>query len=647
MARAPSSRASTVSATTKVARKLSEDEINILKSQLEAWKNKRNRCHTPRVLVILEDFAPYPPILPSLNQKYQYHPEQPDTGRSTTRDSHRPAVYREVHKEAKKLDSIGNMSRDEWDIRKQAYKNWLYNHGRRKASKRLVKYGKTYTARDVIKVQKKEEIQNLIEVERGAKPGEREMIASYQWGVNQVMNGLTEEEVQEAERQAEEWRKAKPPPEVQARTALQKGERYVREFAEEMWRQCGMRVALLGTWKDRNGQIMTTQFDINEEIDDGEPFTGWGGVHQRWMDRFRCQPRPRKKKSTKAKSDPLSLVRKGDKAWIVDIKDASLEVMKQMIRGFITFHYKWIVPWMQISGQRSDYIAAKYLPEGVKLREPSKLQKKDVITILEFWRKRQSSDPEDVFCFRKWQDSTGTLQNPLDSDSDQEAAIRRRKASKGKRKATSEDGLTRKRRINSRRGTIQAVTEMILLKELSIFSGMVLGRQYPSDHRVLLWSKKLKAGQQLIKWPRKRNPTAEVPHRNWSQQEPREATSDGDDRGPYRWTSVEPEPRPMTSRASKARVSYAGRPPPELNSEEAHPSVKTKSTATKKTLGQDPKAEKKREPQACIGRWRRPKRKAYPDEATGANRTDRMYWKMILKSNREIETEPTDACPIP
>lgn len=105
---------------------------------------------------------------------------------------------------------------------------------------------------------------------------------------------------------------------------------------------------------------------------------------------------------------------------------------------------------MQISGQRSDYIAAKYLPKRVKLREPSKLQKKEVIAILEFWRKRQESDPEDVFSFRKWQDSTGTLQNPVDSDSDQEAALRRRKASKGKRKAASDDGLTRKGRINSR-----------------------------------------------------------------------------------------------------------------------------------------------------------------------------------------------------
>ncbi|KAF9241757.1 hypothetical protein BU15DRAFT_60660 [Melanogaster broomeanus] len=173
-------------------------------------------------------------------------------------------------------------------------------------------------------------------------------------GVNQVMNGLTKEEVQEAERQAEEWRKAKPPPEVQARTALQKGERYC------------------------------------------------SGVHQRW------------KYAKKAMGDTRSgdedrPSNTKDKAWIVDIKDASLEVMKQMIQGFITFHYS--------------YITAKYLPEAVKLREPSKLQKKDVIAILEFCRKRQRSDPEDVFSFKKWQDLTGTLQNSVDSDSDHEAAI--------------------------------------------------------------------------------------------------------------------------------------------------------------------------------------------------------------------------------
>ncbi|KAF9232151.1 hypothetical protein BU15DRAFT_67708, partial [Melanogaster broomeanus] len=302
------------------------------------------------------------------------------------------------------------------------------------------------------------------------------------------------------------------------------------------------------------------------------------------------------------------------------------------------------VPWTQISGQRSDYITAKYLPEGVKLREPSKLQKKDVIAILEFWRKRQQSDPEDVFSFRKWQDSTGTLQNPVDSDSDQEAAIRRRKASKGKRQATSDDGLTRKRRMGMNlrwRGTIQAVREMTLLKELSIFSGMVLGRQYPSDHRVLVVVVQKTKGRAAVDQVAQeeesdgRSATLGIgPSKNR-----RQATSDGDDRGPHRWTSVKPEPRPMTSRASNARVSYAGRSSPELNSEEAHPSSKTKSTAAKKTLGQDLKA-KKREPQHASAdgkdiptalmttlifqdqtQSRRPKDKSYPDEAMGAKRT--------------------------
>ncbi|KIK74286.1 hypothetical protein PAXRUDRAFT_70917, partial [Paxillus rubicundulus Ve08.2h10] len=104
------------------------------------------------------------------------------------------------------------------------------------------------------------------------------------------------------------------------------------------------------------------------------------------------------------------------KAWIGDIKDASLDVMKHMVRGFITFHYRrassmkdWLVPWMQISPQTSDNISGKYLPQGAKLWEPSKLQKKEVISLLEFWRDRQKSDPADVFTFRKWRDATGTL----------------------------------------------------------------------------------------------------------------------------------------------------------------------------------------------------------------------------------------------
>ncbi|KIK72781.1 hypothetical protein PAXRUDRAFT_21588 [Paxillus rubicundulus Ve08.2h10] len=93
------------------------------------------------------------------------------------------------------------------------------------------------------------------------------------------------------------------------------------------------------------------------------------------------------KKGKKAKVNAASMV----SHIIGDIKDASLDVMKHMVWGFITFHYRRAsgmkdgsVPGMQISTQRSNYISGKYLPQGAKLWEPSKLQKKEVISLLEF-----------------------------------------------------------------------------------------------------------------------------------------------------------------------------------------------------------------------------------------------------------------------
>ncbi|KIK91974.1 hypothetical protein PAXRUDRAFT_77998, partial [Paxillus rubicundulus Ve08.2h10] len=180
------------------------------------------------------------------------------------------------------------------------------------------------------------------------------------------------------------------------------------------------------------------RYDINDQIEDGEAFDGWGGAHQRWMEYTKkalgdsdsneeesptntnsnsdLGPTKKKKKWKTGKVNAVSMVSHIGNAWIVDIKDASLDVMKPMVQGFITFHYRWAsgmkdgsVPWMQISTQRSNYISGKYLPQGAKLWEPSKLQKKEVISFLEFWREKQKSDPTNVFNFRKWRDSTGTL----------------------------------------------------------------------------------------------------------------------------------------------------------------------------------------------------------------------------------------------
>ncbi|KIK72043.1 hypothetical protein PAXRUDRAFT_181396 [Paxillus rubicundulus Ve08.2h10] len=155
-----------------------------------------------------------------------------------------------------------------------------------------------------------------------------------------------------------------------------------------------MRVAVLTAWKDGSGQTMTTQYDIDDQIEDGEASNVWGGAHQRWMEYAK-----------KALGDLAS-----------DEEENGL------------------VPWMQISTQRSDYISGKYLPQVAKLREPSKLQKKEVISLLQFWRDRQRSDLANIFNFRKWRDATGTLQDPVDVDSDEEGACQRRTAAKGKRR---------------------------------------------------------------------------------------------------------------------------------------------------------------------------------------------------------------------
>ncbi|KIK74730.1 hypothetical protein PAXRUDRAFT_174731, partial [Paxillus rubicundulus Ve08.2h10] len=186
------------------------------------------------------------------------------------------------------------------------------------------------------------------------------------------------------------------------------------------------------------------RYDINDQINNGEAFNGWGGTHQRLMEYpqkalgdlasdedesltdtdSNSDSSPVEKKK-KAKVNAVSMVSHIGKAWIGDIKDVSLEVKKQIVWEFLTFHYnKCIspnmkdasVPGMQISTQRSDYISGKYLPQGAKLWEPSNLQKKEVISLLEFWRERQKSDPANVLCFRKWRDAKETLQDSVEFD---------------------------------------------------------------------------------------------------------------------------------------------------------------------------------------------------------------------------------------
>lgn len=135
----------------------------------------------------------------------------------------------------------------------QIYKDWFYNHGAKKrARKANAKFGKKWTARTVIEVQRKKEIL----LETGAKPGDKDMIGNYQAALNAIIAGLSEEEMKDAHRTAEEWSKRAPPPEVQAAFAFKKADLLIEDLASQLWKQGGMRIFVLSAWKNSDGEVL-------------------------------------------------------------------------------------------------------------------------------------------------------------------------------------------------------------------------------------------------------------------------------------------------------------------------------------------------------------------------------------------------------
>lgn len=120
-----------------------------------------------------------------------------------------------------------------------------------------MKYGKRWNSRMVIYHQKREEVMKRIEEKSGAKPGEPGMFKHYQATIREVIDEMPDEELEKARETAEEWSTSYPPPDVQAKTADKKGAQYVEHFAQEMWRQCGMRVFVLSAWKSSTGEIFS------------------------------------------------------------------------------------------------------------------------------------------------------------------------------------------------------------------------------------------------------------------------------------------------------------------------------------------------------------------------------------------------------
>jgi hypothetical protein len=165
-----------------------------------------------------------------------------------------------------------------------------------------MKLQKKWTAHRVIEEEWKayilQQIHEEHEEETGQKPGQKEVLKRYQPTMTAIMNGLDNNELEEARADAT----------VQAKTAKKKGEKMIKHFANEMFTQTGMRLFVLGSWKDEKGGLLTSgqvdmvgrsvswlvnvltwfgRFDFNEQLGMGTSFMkckDWQVILPAWED---------------------------------------------------------------------------------------------------------------------------------------------------------------------------------------------------------------------------------------------------------------------------------------------------------------------------------------------------------------------------
>jgi hypothetical protein len=77
---------------------------------------------------------------------------------------------------------------------------------------------------------------------------------------------------------------------------------------------------------------------------------------------------------------------------------------------------KAVVPWSAIIQSQDDFVARKYLPSDVDLKEPSKLQNWDMTALLNFWYAQQESGDGPTFLFKAWRNKDGDMVASVVSD---------------------------------------------------------------------------------------------------------------------------------------------------------------------------------------------------------------------------------------
>ncbi|KAG2096762.1 uncharacterized protein F5147DRAFT_778272 [Suillus discolor] len=328
------------------------------------------------------------------------------------------AIYKEASLQAPTKDRA---------ILKAQKKQWLQNQSRwKKDPKPLIKYGRRWTARQVLIQTHKD----LIQEETGEMAGSEEMISKWPKVVKSVIDSLLAEEREQVEATAEKWNNQAAPPEVQAKVAESKGAEIIEHFATKMFKQAEMRVCVLSAWNNSKWKLMLGGHDFNEQFGNGESFIktrDWDSIFMpEWEEyageQFNVEDgeEPLVVKSKKQQPRKLIELEEDADGWpmLPDTTGWNHAEQQHMIRSFLTKLYrmcggedtlKSAVPWGDVSQDPLAFFNGTQWPASVQFKEPSKMDISDASTLLQFLFTQQEQNIQPTFSFMVWQDSDGNI----------------------------------------------------------------------------------------------------------------------------------------------------------------------------------------------------------------------------------------------
>ncbi|KAI9456959.1 hypothetical protein BJY52DRAFT_1187564 [Lactarius psammicola] len=281
----------------------------------------------------------------------------------------------------------------------------------------------------------------------GSRPGSAAYLGCYKKAVKIINERLDEETRVKYRAEAKKWTEQRPPHGQQQRMFEKHGINTMREFSESMYHQYGVRVAILGGYRDADDEPAIMFYDINNEL-------GGTSFKVRYKD-WQRDPMVKDFSKWTAKSfgaDPNDDIeeegQRKDAAPIIKlatdkkgypmlpsweaIEDKGLMYKKYLIGKFMSEMYqitisggKGRVPWARLKEAQGDFILAKYLPVGVTLTQYHHLRLEDTNALLKHWTQRQAAS-EIPFRFKKldkadgYEGSLGDIHRHQEQESDKE-----------------------------------------------------------------------------------------------------------------------------------------------------------------------------------------------------------------------------------